>query len=387
MRIGIDARFYGPEGTGLGRYTQKLLENLEKIDKKNDYVVFLRKSNFNLYNPKAKNFRKVLADIGWYSLAEQFKLIPIINREKLDLVHFCHFNVPIFYNKPYVVTIHDLIKHKFGKSSSTTRFLPIFYLKHFFYKFVITHAAKSAVKIIVPSNFTKNEIMEVLKVPSGKIEVTYEAGGEEFKKSQGDSPSISLRTRESKEKSLLEKYKIKKPFIIYVGNVYEHKNIPRLLQALKILNSKKPDLNLVVATARNVFYDRLIYAVVKEGVENNVVMPGFIPTLDLAIIYTQAEAYVFPSLAEGFGIPPLDAMKSGLPVAASNISSIPEILGEAAIYFNPLDPNDIAAKINKILSDDKLRKELISKGMKKASQYSWLSMADQTLKVYEKASS
>lgn len=175
MRIGIDARFYGPSGgKGIGRYTQQLISNLEKIDSQNEYFIFLRQENFDLYQPQNKNFHKVLADYRWYSFKEQiffpFKLYIL----RLDLVHFLHFNVPIFYFGKFIVTIHDLIHQKSSIESSSLSWL-MFHLKKIAYQIVVKSAIKRSRKIITVSDFSKQEIIRYYKVKSNKIFITYES--------------------------------------------------------------------------------------------------------------------------------------------------------------------------------------------------------------------
>jgi len=227
MRIGIDARFVGPEGTGLGKYTEKLIENLAILDDNNQYVIFLRRSNWDWLRLKSKNFKKVLADIPWYSLKEQIKLPKIFSNQNLDLLHFTHFNVPVFYRGKFIVTIHDLIHHRFRQESATTRNLYIFKIKRFAYRHVINHAVKDSQKILTPSNFVKDEIVRTFRIDPAKIVVTYEAAEEEYFRT-----SSKFKVQSSK---FLEKYNINQPFIIYIGNAYPHKNLERLLQAFKIL--------------------------------------------------------------------------------------------------------------------------------------------------------
>ncbi|NIO20336.1 MAG: glycosyltransferase, partial [Candidatus Aenigmarchaeota archaeon] len=176
MRIGIDARFLGPAGTGIGRYTQRLLENLEQIDKENEYSVFLRRENFNLYKTANRNFRKVLADIPWYGIREQTTLPGIFKREELDLLHALHFNVPILYRGKFVVTIHDLIKTDWGGRGATTKSPLEYQVKRLGYHLVIRSAVGRAKKILTPSNYVKNRVVEVFGVDPGKVVVTYEAG-------------------------------------------------------------------------------------------------------------------------------------------------------------------------------------------------------------------
>ncbi len=175
MRIGIDARFYGPSGgKGIGRYTQQLITNLEKIDNENEYFVFLRQENFDLYQPKNKKFHKVLADYRWYSFKEQIYFPFKLYKYHLDLVHFLHFNIPLFYFGRFVVTIHDLIHQNSSRESSTLPFLA-FYLKKLAYFMIIKSAIKRAKKIITVSNFSKKEIIKYYRIKSDKIFVTYES--------------------------------------------------------------------------------------------------------------------------------------------------------------------------------------------------------------------
>ena len=215
MKIGIDARFFGSIGKGLGRYTQKLIENLEKIDNENQYVIFLRKENFDEYQPKNKNFQKVLADYQWYTFAEQIKMPRLLNKFKLDLVHFPHFNVPFLYRKKFVVTIHDLILLEFPTVRGTT-LNPFFYkIKFLFYKFIIWSAIKRAEKVITVSNFTKKELLKYYKkdLKEEKIAVTYEAGSDYIKNDEYN---------QSSDVEILKKHGIIKPYLLYVGNAYQH---------------------------------------------------------------------------------------------------------------------------------------------------------------------
>ena len=174
MRIGIDARFLGSKGKGLGRYTQKLIENLEKIDPENQYVIFLRQENWSQYEPKSPRFKKVLADFRWYSLAEQMWFPAKIYRERLNLMHFPHFNVPIFYFKPFIVTIHDLILRHFPTHRSSTLGPIKYWLKNIAYRIVIWLAIRRAKKIIVPSNYVKKDILNNFNMDEEKIIITYE---------------------------------------------------------------------------------------------------------------------------------------------------------------------------------------------------------------------
>jgi len=371
MRIGIDARFYGPIGKGLGRYTQKLIENLEQIDDTNEYFVFLRKDNFDEYKLKAKNFQKVLADYRWYSWEEQVKFPRLLRKYKLELVHFPHFNVPIFYFGRFIVTIHDLILIHFPTVRSST-LGPIFYwFKFFIYKIVIKSAVLRSSRIIAVSNFTKSDIQKVYpEVPEEKIKVTYEASDDFCMLSPGHDEKI------------LKKYSIIKPFIVYVGNVYPHKNPERLALAFKQINRRNIALSLVFVGADDYFYLRF-----KKFVHDNkirgIIFTGFVPDHELDVIFHNALAYVRPSLYEGFELPPLEAMSKGVPVISSEHASAREILEDSAYYFDPLNVDKIAEAIKKVFVSENLRKELVKKGYQQARKYSWRKMAKTTLELYE----
>ncbi len=173
-KIGIDARFFGPKDKGFGRYTQKLVENLENIDSVNQYFIFLRKDNWEKYGPKNKNFKKVLANYKWYGWREQI-LLPIkLKKYKLDLVHFTHFNVPIFYRKKFIVTIHDLTLRHFPTFKKNLKNLIFYPFKNLAYRIVFKHAIKNSEKIIAISEYTKKEILRYYKVNPEKIKVIYE---------------------------------------------------------------------------------------------------------------------------------------------------------------------------------------------------------------------
>ena len=237
MRIGIDARFYGAGSKGLGRYTQKLIENLEKISNGgDDFFVFLRKENWDEYQSKNTHFQKVLADYSWYSFIEQWKMPKLLNSYNLDLVHFPHFNVPLGYRKSFVVTIHDLILLHYPTIKATT-LNPFFYwLKFLVYKIVINSAIKRAKYIFAVSKFTKKDILQNYSVQEDKISVTYEAANN----------FCVLSSK--KEIEILENYGIIKPYLLYVGNAYPHKNLANLISSFQDVLQEKNNLFLVFLT-------------------------------------------------------------------------------------------------------------------------------------------
>lgn len=376
MRIGIDARFYGPAGKGLGRYTQKLIENLERIDESNQYFIFLKKDGYRSYEPDNKNFKKVLADYHWYTFSEQLKFPRLLRKYKLDLVHFPHFNVPLFYFGKFIVTIHDLILIHFPTVRSSTLSPVLYWIKFLVYKIVIKSAIYRSNRIIAVSRFTKNDILDNYKsVPNEKIQVTYEAC-EDY-----------CMLSPNKDDEILRRYGIIKPYIVYVGNVYPHKNAESLAMAFKLVNkedevaSGKEKIKLVFVGAEDYFYKRL-KNFIKENHIPDIIFSGFIPDHELDIIFHNALAYIRPSLYEGFELPPLEAMAKGVPVLSSRHSCAIEILGDSAYYFDSLNIREIAESIRKIAGDKELREELIKKGYEKTKKYSWRRMARKTLEVY-----
>ncbi len=344
-KIGIDARFFGPKDKGFGRYTKKLVDNLQKIDKKNQYFIFLRKNRYQEYNFKNKNFRKILAEYKWYGVKEQVLFSKKIKKYNLDLMHFTHFNVPIFYNKKFIVTIHDLTLRKFPTYKKNLKNLIFYPFKDLVYRVVFRHAIKDSEKIIAISKYTKQEILRYYKVDPDKIEVIYEGTSKNLQFSVSNFQSISNS-------------QLPKKYILYVGNNYPHKNLDRLKLAFEKLKKDGLNYELILNTE-------------------------FISEEKLDKLYRNASLYVFPSLSEGFGLPPLEAMARGVPVVSSNYTCLPEILGNAAVYFNPLDINDMANKIKKVLLDKNLQEKLIQKGYKQIKKYFWQKMADKTLKAYK----
>jgi len=432
--IGIDARFYGPIGKGLGRYTQEIVDNIIKLDQANHYVIFLRQENYNDFVGTDKRIKKVLADIEWYGLKEQLIFPWLIWRERLDLMHFPHFNVPIFCPTKFIVTIHDLILIKFPTLRATT-LGPWFYkIKKLAYKIVITMAVRRAKRIIAVSNFTKNDIIQQFKIKPAKIIVTYEGvkdltlhpaftppmtGGarqagqatllpesyDGVKNRKGEQNPLNPplpKGQSQKQDEILAKYNIKKPYLLYVGNAYPHKNLKGLIKIfqqliiqisggstsnLEVEPPPNPDIQLVLVGKEDYFYTRLkSYAksldLWQENVSSPVIFPGYISDDNLAVLYRKALLYVFPSFYEGFGLPSLEAMANGCPVVSSNQTSLPEILGQAAIYFDPNNEDEMLKQIQNLINNKNLRQELVSRGYEQIKKYSWLECAKKTLEIY-----
>lgn len=379
MRIGIDARLFGTKHGGIGRYAEQLLKELELIDSINEYFVFLDESGMNDYQPKKSNFKKIKADFRAYSLGEQLIFPFLLAKHRLDLVHFTHFNVPLLFRGKFVVTIHDLIISHYPSHRATTLNPALYKTKLFFYDLVVASSARRAKKVIAVSDFTKQDIAHLLKVDSDKIQTVYEGV---------DLPSVS----EVNTEEILNRLQLSGDFLLYVGSAYPHKNLEKLIEAFAIVAANRPDLKLVLVGKINYFY-KALQEKVKEMAQlsgpepdkflEKIVFAGYLGDEELVALYRQARAYVFPSLIEGFGLPPLEAQAYDLPVASSDRSCLPEVLGESAIYFNPEDTEDMASKIELILSDDNLRQQKIASGRSNLNKYSWKKMAQEINKIYQ----
>lgn len=363
MRIGIDCRMYRQNTAGIGRYTRNLIKNLLKIDKNNQYVLFMTAKDLAEFNLQSPNIKVVKCDIPHYSFAEQTGLIKFLKKENLDLIHFTNFNHPIRYRGKFVVTIHDLTLLFFPDTTQKTSFF-----KKIAFSKVMKAAIQNSIKIIAPSLSTKKDILKFSPTDPDKIEVIYEAADEEEK----------LKAQSSKLE-IKEKFKISKPIILYVGQYKKHKNIDNLLKAYKIL---KKELHCQLALIGKISEN--LKAIIDNDPDlRDTLRPGFVSDEELAAWYEIAAVFSFPSLYEGFGLPGLEAMVAGLPVVASNQSSLPEVYGEAALYFDPLNPHDIADKIKIVLENSETKDRLIKAGKIQVKKFSWQKMAEETLNIYK----
>ncbi len=367
MKIGIDARMYGVHFTGIGRYTYELIRNLAKQDSENDYVVFLRKDSFADFQPPTPRFRKALADFPHYSWGEQVGFLRLLNAEKLDLMHFTHFNAPVLYCRPFLVTIHDLTLHFYpGKKMNTV-------FHRLAYHFVLRRVTRGARRIIAVSEYTKQDLKRVLGIPDEKIEVIY----------HGISSEVGGATPTPRPE-LMQKLRLERPYFLYTGVWREHKNITGMIRAFAELNRETGhQYDLVITGKANPSYPEILETIRTLGVEAHVQLVGLVSDSDLAALYRNALAYVFPSFYEGFGFPPLEAMQAGTPVVTSNTTAIPEICGEGnALYFDPRNPEDMKEKMKRVATDAPLRQRLTDAGFERVKQFQWEKTAQKTLQVY-----
>lgn len=381
MKIIIDARLYGLENAGLGRYAMNLIKHLALVDKQNEYLIILRKKYFQAEPDPAlqenqlnfpANFHQILFDFRHYSLTEQIYLPRLLHKYEPDLVHFPHFNVPIFYRGKFVVTIHDMLMHQYRGLESSTLIPPLYLVKRMAYLAAFNHAVKNSSKIIVPSNYIKQELLNSYKIPENKVKVIYEGVGGGY-------------ADKTNNVETLEKYKIAYKYFIYVGNAYPHKNLKQAIEAIIYLNKKSIQKTLLlIASSRDVFVKRLEVYIKDKEAQKFVRLLGFVSDKDLASLYKNSQAFLFPSLSEGFGLTGLEAMASGTLVLASDIPVFKEIYQDKAFYFNPHQVESIAQSLETALSlTTRARNKLITEGRQFAKRYSWEKMAKETLRVYE----
>ncbi len=357
--IVIDARIIN---STTGTYVERLLHYLQKVDANNRYTVLIPSKDKGFWKPYAKNFSIQFADFDSYSFAEQTCFKNFLDDLGADLVHFCVPHEPVMYKGRKVTTFHDLTLLRVYNSDKNYF---VFKAKQLVGRFVFKKVAKDSDQIIVPTEYTKQDLINFADISPDKVHVTYEAADiGQFKKISYDVPF--------------------ERFLINVGNHSDYKNCVRLAEAHQKLLKKHPDLGLVFVNAATDAVKANERLFQERGYKNihftNKAMKG-----ERDYLYTKATAYVTPSLFEGFGLGALEAMGFGLPVLSSTSTCLPEVYGEGALFFDPLDVDEMAKKIDMVLSDEKLRKDLIKRGLARHKFFSWEKMATKTLTVYEMA--
>jgi len=366
MRIGIDARLYTQ--TGVGRYLRNLIEQLQLIDHKNEYVLYLRSQEYDLVNLPNRKWQKRKTDIPWHTIAEQIKLPLILLADNLDIAHFPYFNVPILYSKRYLLTIHDLIVDHFDTGRASTLPYPLYLIKRMGYKTSLTWGVKKASWITAISSTTKQEIVDHYGVLENKITVTYDA--------------LDLKFLETVKTYRPNNY-YNFPYILYVGNAYPHKNLERLVKALKLIRREK-DVKLVLAGDDKFFYPRLRKFVEQLNLGKEVIFFGNANDRELVNLYSNALCLVFPSLMEGFGLPNFEALACGRLPVISDISVFREIWGDAIDFFDPYNEEDIAVKILSVIAlPNSVYQKRLEVLKKRLADFSWKETALKTLEIYK----
>jgi glycosyltransferase involved in cell wall biosynthesis len=368
VRIGIDARKL--HDFGIGTYIRNLLRHLARLDSQTEFVIFCRPEDRDALAAVGENFRPVPETSGNYSIAEQVRIPWALKRERVTLFHAPHYVLPPLVRCRSVVTIHDVIHLMFPQ------YLPN-RIAFSYAKWSITQAAQRATRVMTVSESSKRDILRFVDTEPDKIDVIYNAYDERF----------AMEPREEDVVRVRERYQLTDEFVLYAGNVKPHKNLERLIDAFALVRKRGLDhLKLVLIGDEISKYTALRRAVHQHQLHNYVRFLGYLPEETLAVMYRLAGVFVFPSLYEGFGLPPLEAMASGTPVVTSNVSSLPEVAGDAAVLVDPYDPQAIADGIYRVLTDEKLRRALIHKGIARAGQFSWEQSVRRVRRIYGEVS-
>lgn len=372
LRIGIDARLWGINNTGIGRYIESLFSRVIELDKENEYVFFVSEPDVV---PKRENVSTVIVRVPHYSLSEQIIMTDHFERAQLDVLHIPHFNAPLLYKGKMVVTIHDLIKH-YSKGSDTTTRSPILYWpKYLAYRLLFSQVARKAQKIIVPTEYVAKDLAKNEKIKDSKIEVIYEAVADSFNNTKANQKNAF---------ELINKLGVRKPYLVYTGALYPHKNIEVVLRALAAHNNDKElDFTLVIVCARNAFAERIKKKILEYKLADQVIFAGFLSDQELIDLYSEAFCLVHPSKMEGFGLTGLEAMSKGLPVISSNSTCLPEVYNDACLYFDPDNEAQLIENLMQLKTSSKLYDELVDRGKKQAARYKWSDAAKKTISLYE----
>ncbi|MBI5465704.1 MAG: glycosyltransferase family 4 protein [Candidatus Kerfeldbacteria bacterium] len=364
MRLVIDARLYGLEHRGLGRYLVELIRVLSEIDHQTDYILLVNPSNKTQPDNLPSNFKQVAAPWRVYSFHEQWRLPWLLLKLKPDLVHWPHFTVPLLCPAPFIVTIHDLILHSFPSERATTLPKPLYWLKVCLYHLVVARAVRRARQIITVSQAVANEIRHFYKLKGGKITVIPLAPG-----------------------TLAQPVELALPanYLLVVGAAYPHKNLDRLTQAFAYVSQLLPELKFIIVGKKDIFMERLQKLVEQLKLSQAVKFWGEASEAELASLYQRATVYALPSLAEGFGLGALEALARDTVVLAADIPVLHEVLAQAALYANPYDTRELSHQLHRLITDLNLRQELKTAAAQILKSYSWQSAGTATKQVYSQA--
>jgi len=366
VRIALDVRKL--HDYGIGTYVRNLLKQLARIDPRSEYVLFCRPDDAGVASQLGPNFRAVTTEARPYSVAEQVAIPWLVRRERPDVFHTPHYVLPPLTTTRSVVTIHDCI-HLMFPQYLPNRIAP------YYARGVMWAAAHRATRILTVSEASKRDILRFFDVPEAKIDVISNAIDERF-----DTPPDDEQVR-----LVRERFQLDGEFLLYAGNIKPHKNLERLIEAFHQLHadSRFQHLTLLIIGDEISKYPTLRRTVQRLMLHKHVRFLGFVPYETLRVLYRLASVFVFPSLYEGFGLPPLEAMASGTPVVTSNVSSLPEVTGDAAMLIDPYDAGAIAAGVRQVLEDGALRARMVARGLEHAHSYSWETSVRRIHEVYK----
>ncbi len=379
LHIVIDGRFLRRTTGGIGRYTQALIDELAQLDSDYRYTVVISQEDWadwlelaDRVKLRPDQWRAIVSASRHYSYQEQIELPRLLASLQPDLVHFTNFNHPILWQRPFVITIHDLtiFRYPVGARQESA-------LAQLAFRTVVRHALSRAKEVITVSETSKHDLIEFFHAPAQKIAVTYEGVDEHYQ-------SMSLPQRGRTQRWLAQTYAIRPPYFLFVSQWRPHKGIETLISAFELFRDRYPRVRpqLVVVGAPHPNYPDILERLTTSRYTTDIIRPGFVDERDLPKLYAAAELFVFPSEYEGFGLPPLEAMASGTPVLAAQTSCLPEILGDAARYAQPGDAAAWAEAMHRIVTDRSLWSQLRAAGTRQARRYSWQKMARETLAIY-----
>lgn len=364
MRIALDARKI--RDFGIGTYIRNVVTELDRLDHDTEYVLLCKPDDVEGMPALGNNFRLVPERAALYSIGEQFRVPMALRREGIDLFHEPHYTLPPLTRCRSVVTIHDCIHLMFPQDLPNR-------LAYAYARGSIWSATRHADRVMTVSESSKRDILHFVDVAPEKVSVIYNAIDERFLRPPDEAEMDRVRQR----------WQLDHPFVLYVGNIKPHKNVERLIDAFGRARANGLDeLRLVIAGDDISKYPALRQAIHRYRLDKQVRFLGFQPYGTLASIYRLARAFVFPSLYEGFGLPPLEAMACGTPVVTSNVSSLPEVAGGAALLVDPHDPDAIADGIRRVVTDEDLRAALIRKGAARARDFSWAQSVAAIHRIY-----
>ena len=370
MRIAIDIRKINEFGGGTFIWT--LVRNLSAIDCQNEYLLVGSHRNFHELGPLPDNFKQMYQAEDESHWRHHVTIPFALKRQNVDVVHVPHHEAPFFNPSKLVVTMHDCV-HLLFPHEDSSKFRN--YRRYLQTKRIV----ETAKHVLAVSRSTKEDLINIFELPESKISVVHNALDERF--------AFSHTTEERTH--VLERYQLKEPFVLYSGKIRPHKNLHRLIEAFAVLKSELMEderyktLKLIIIGDELSKHQYLRLTVIRSGAQQDVRFFGFVPYPILRVFYQSAALFAFPSLYEGFGLPPLEAMANRTPVVASNTSSLPEVLGDAGILVNPENVFDIARGMKLILSDDVLRQKLVQKGIEQVAKFSWRLAAQDVLNTYD----
>lgn len=381
MRIGIDAHVLGDHSGGNESYYRNILREM-KIAPGDEVFLFIKpQATWEDYMNKfhVVTFRQKKA-----VLRNFVELTWLCYKYRLDILHTQYF-IPFLRPCPVVVTIHDICFEHYSNIFTKKEQLR--------QKLLIPYAARCAAHIFTVSRHARKDIATTYRLDPRKISVTYDAVSGDFRVLSKGSDDIEKPSDVNKkvqpkqprdelmEKELRKKFGLgDKPYILTVGNLQPRKNLPRLIRAFNSWKKKGGDANLVIVGKKAWMFNDIMKAA--AGGSSSIILTDYVSEEDLIRLYNAATCFVYPSFYEGFGIPPLEAMACGTPVAVANATSLPEVVGNAGIYFNPFNEKEIEASIDKLMTDENLRKELVEMGFKQIRKFDWAKSAAVIYKTY-----